>query len=235
MDSQQKRRQLLWGACFVVLVGVGLLASLMLGRAHVSGATPKERIESIRSIVGENRSGAVGALVEATKDPDATVRAEAVHGLGRLGSASARQAIISAAGDSEVIVRTAAVSALAGLSDAASVDRLAQIAADDSSPEVRLAAMNALGVCPAPQAIAALIGMMDNAKEPQAQELAAQVLIRVCRVGNLGHPRPSDGRDWEVAKTRLKADYHCQDAYKAMGKTLEYNPEMLPVHQHLRE
>jgi hypothetical protein len=91
-----------------------------------------------------------------------------------------------------------------------------------------------LSVPPPPQAIKALMELIMHSKDPLTRLTAAQHMRIKC---HLSDPVPpvAVGRAWDVAVTRIQADYHVQDAYHALGETLEYNKALLPVHVHLRE
>lgn len=227
----------------LALKAIGIAAAMalvfvvagMAARPSVKGSTAAEKIESIRDLAARAPVGTRSALSSvATKDPEPTVRAEALNALARLGPGGARAVVEAASRDDDADVRIAAIGALAALADLSAVRRLGAIAGFDGSPHVRSAAMAALGRIPRPQAIEALVNLMHSGPDSPTKVAAAQALRRRCRI-SLPIPRPAAGAAWDAIIARIKADKRVRDAYQAMGKPLHYRQELLSVPPRLPE
>lgn len=107
---------------------------------------------------------AVAALIEALKDPEASVRHQVAWALGAIGDRTAVPALIAALRDSADTVRSQAAWALGALDDSRAVDGL-MAALSDSSASVRRQAAWALGAIGDSRAVPGLIPAL---KDPDA-------------------------------------------------------------------
>lgn len=113
--------------------------------------------------------GAERLLLGLVRDPAAAIRAGAAEGLGGIGSDAAVGALAAALDDPAPAVRAAAADALAALK-ARGAPALAAAAARSRNEDTawRAALARALGACAAPEAIPALIGLLDGPSAPAA-------------------------------------------------------------------
>ena len=201
-------------------------------RVRVVGDTPAERIECIRRLARDRPMGAAGAIAAAAADDSPAVRAAAVTALGRLGAARARAAVEERLADGDVEVRIAAARALTAYGDAAAAGSLARLAGEDESAKVREEAIGALGDVAAPEAIVALVEIMEGDHHPALRTRAALALLTRLRISRQETDPASAG--WMLTVERIKLRKQVKDAFGAAGRDLESHPERLPEYDLLR-
>lgn len=144
------------------ITAIGEPAVPVLARV-LSGERPAVRsgiIEALKTIGGTE---ATDALLAAARDPDSTVRYDALLVLGDLGDARARAPVEAALTDTEPRVRLAAAAACASLCESESaLVRLVDLAVHDESFAIAIAARNSL---------IAIVEDTSHARAPKARAL----------------------------------------------------------------
>lgn len=195
----KRRTVLLLAAGAVLLVGIASLCYAMLGTAHVNGATPQARIQSIGGLADGGGRGAADAIARAVGDPDASVRAAAVAGLGRFLRPRDRDLIEGTTQDPDPDVRAKAAVVLGRYADERAAERLARVLSGDDSDAVRAGAARALGGCGGSSAIVPLVRAMERDVSPAVRSAAFLGLLAAVRLGYDKVPDPQDAAAWNRA------------------------------------
>ncbi len=226
MASDAKRWRWLGAAALVVLVGLALLVVLLPWRAKVKGATPAERIACICRLADGHRWGAVDAIAAAAaEDPDASVRRAAVLCLGKFHRPTDRNVVEACTRDAAPRVREAAAMTLARYADPRAADRLAEMARDDDSEPVCLAAAVALDLQGGPAALVALVDLMEKSHQVPVREQAGKLLVK--KFGVIVTPNPNDSREWLNLIEMIRGVDSVRAAYQQLDRPLESHPENL--------
>lgn len=149
-----------------------------LARLLESGGVPTPcRLGLIRALWEFEDSRATAALLRASRDPEAEVRAEALNAVGDREGAGIPARVVEAFGDPDERVRAAAAEAAKALDDSASAEALVA-AARDAAPRVRLKALHALAVREDPRLAAPALEALGQA-DPELRVEAIDGLGRV--------------------------------------------------------
>lgn len=143
------------------------------GDEQIAAATAKPPlagwIAEIQKLADEASRGgeaAAARLAEmAVLDADPVVRERAVAALGRVPTSATEPPLIAALADVDVAVRVRAVRGLRGFRTDTSMQSIAGVVINDASPEVRLAALAALGSLSGPRV---LEGLTNATADPDA-------------------------------------------------------------------
>ncbi len=145
-DESETRRAHAAEALGEFLVGVGVQH---VARAAAADASPLVRLSAVRALERLNADGPNGELASAVGDGDASVRRAAIMTASHINSASAETilAIVERIGDDDASVRRATVEVLGSMriTDAALEISVLTDPDRESDPEVRKAAVAALG------------------------------------------------------------------------------------------
>ncbi|HMI94051.1 MAG TPA: HEAT repeat domain-containing protein [Polyangiales bacterium] len=167
-------------------------AAALLGHLDDNSAPVRRAIVGALGQLGERR--AVVPLIGKIQDTEPSVRSAVARALGELGDARAMSALVLALRDNDESVRSAALEALAELSDPGATLSVAAVLERDTSPVVKIAAVQALARIGSNEALAALVRALGSS-EPDIVEAAqrslaglgaraAPVLVECVRAGS---------------------------------------------------
>ncbi|HUS47530.1 MAG TPA: HEAT repeat domain-containing protein [Phycisphaerae bacterium] len=210
-------------------IAIGATMWGALHRRRVEGATPGERIGSIRRLAEEKPRGAGQALAEeAVSAADPSVRHSALVALGRFVEPRHRAAVEQGTRDASPEVRAAAAATLGLYGDAPAADRLGEMATSDPELKVRIGAVRGLGRNKCSKATAWLVRSAEKENDDKVQFHA---LIELCEKFGTRYigPEPSKAKDWKREATALveflKGNPKVQEAYHEASWPLELRPE----------
>jgi HEAT repeat protein len=106
----------------------------------LSSQSEQVRLYAAYALGGLNDARAIEPLVTLLQDPNSTIRGVATHALGELGASTVATSLIVMLEDPSAEVRLSAVHALAKIRERRALDRLDEMVATDTSPQVRRAA-----------------------------------------------------------------------------------------------
>ena len=209
MDDAHAKRILAWSLFTLMVAATGCAETDLApswipfqgeSPSSVPGiATPKQRIEQIRS-VGKEANGATADRKQAIvtqlsmsirTEEDPMIREECVRALGNCLDAGAKPVLQAALSDPDVGVRTAACEAWGKRDDAEAAAILSGVLSGDIDLDVRLAAARALGRSKDPAAVTALGEALAD-KDPAMQNRAMLSLAKVT-----GKDFGSDAKRWQ--------------------------------------
>jgi hypothetical protein len=132
------------------------------------------------------------------KDPDAMVRAQCAHYLGKFQHKEAMPSLIKAADDSDVFVRQEAVWALGEMKDNSAVPKLLDLLEHDTNAEVRHRSAQALEKIGDPKAVDGLIDQLEDIN-PSVAYASLQALKTITK-----QDFSKDIKQWEKWKESQK-------------------------------
>ncbi len=224
MHASGNRWMLTFAAGAAVAIGIVAAATLIGGGARVTGGTADERIASISELAAGGGRGAARAIAEAAgNDPDARVRQVALMSLQRLLGPEVRSAVEAGTRDPVADVRSAAAGTLAVYDDGAAAARLAELAREDASLPVRLAALTAMGSMRTPEALVALVETTESGPSAAERVQAVKVLCGRYGLSDRGLT-PADGRRWLHAIETIKCAPGVEQAFEKLSRPLKHNP-----------
>jgi len=214
-----------WIVVFVVVVAVAAALVTLVGRARVSGETPKERIAAICRLADEAPRGAADAIARAAaEDPDPTVRLAALRALGNFPEPKYRSMVVSATSHADPAVRAAAAGTLAMYSDDPAAGRLNELAGEDPDSQVRLDAVAALGACTSARSLVYLVQQMEGNDDPEVQMRARDAVLRRLKMP-ARTTRPDNVRLWRNDVELVKLEPKVKAAFEETSAAVVHHPE----------
>lgn len=227
------RAGLIAGAVLVI----GLLLWGLWPAAAVEGSTPPERVASVKRMTDERPHGAAQTLgntaVSSQEHP--TVRQAALVGLARFPANNARPLVEKSLGDVLPEIRAAAAAAMGAYDDIAACDALGAIILDspDPDPEVRIGAIQGLGLNPCSKALAWLVRVVERETNPAVHRRA---LIEAYAKLSMHYYFPDSASETKAqrlcAAEFFKGQFAVQDAYRQANWPLDRQPEYQYVTSH---
>jgi len=213
-----RTRILLMAMVLLAVAAVARLALRFCGRAEMAGGTGRERIACIRRLAGQRPRGAEQVIIRAASgENDPVVREAAVAALDQFRSPAARPAVVAALEDPSPVVRPAAARTLGSYGDAPSAKRLARLAAEDADEGVRLAAIGGLVRNLCPEAIVALVGIMESDADRQVRRKALVDMIGRFGMKWRQPPDPDDADAWHATMRQLRRIPRVKSALSGAG------------------
>jgi HEAT repeat protein len=134
----------------------------------------RSRLVSFLARLDDDES--LGVLRQAAEDEALPVRMRALLALADRGEESAYEPLLPLLNDPSEAIRTQLAHAFGGIGTAPALERLVEMATNDESPQVRLAAVRAMGEAKAPSAQLALLDVLT--KGPGYLHYDAAVALR---------------------------------------------------------
>lgn len=215
-----------------IIAGAALVVSLLLWAfwpsPSVEGATPTERVASVIRMTDERPMGAertLGRTAVASQE-HVTVRQAALVGLARFPRNDSRPYVEQSLTDKDPEIRAAAGVAMGAYDDVAAADALGAIILEShDKDDVRIGAIQGLGLNPCSKALAWLVRVVERETNPTVHRRA---LIEAYAKLGMHYYFTDSGSETEAqrlgAAEFFKAKLDVQEAYRQAGWPLDRRP-----------
>jgi hypothetical protein len=143
---------------------------------------------------------------EAATHPDSTVRMDGARHAAAVGGRAGLRVLVDLLGDDERLVKRSAIQGLGTMGDSAAVPFLARLLNDTSDEDVQLAVIAALGRIASPDALPALVGMVNKRQLFTSKKMQRVKAASLGAIGKITGPAARDvltsvasGKDAELA------------------------------------